>query len=181
MRNAIIFLDSGDTLVDESTEVRIKGDVVDHAEFFTGIKEVLFQLKNAGFRVALVADGLVESFDNIYRQHEMETYFEVRAISETVGVCKPAGEMFKTAMEKMNLEEADKKYIIMIGNNLERDIVGANRMGITSVLAGYSPRYRMKPENEEETPDYVVCDPSEIPALIEILDKQMENKKQLGW
>lgn len=36
MRNAIIFLDSGDTLVDESTEVRIKGDVVDHAEFFTG-------------------------------------------------------------------------------------------------------------------------------------------------
>ena len=133
------------------------------------------------FRVALVADGLVESFDNIYQQHEMETYFEVRAISETVGVCKPAGEMFKTAMEKMNLEEADKKYIIMIGNNLERDIVGANRMGITSVLAGYSPRYRMKPENEEETPDYVVCDPSEIPALIEMLDKQMENKKQLGW
>ena len=131
--------------------------------------------------MALVADGLVESFDNIYRQHEMETYFEVRAISETVGVCKPAGEMFKTAMEKMNLEEADKKYIIMIGNNLERDIVGANRMGITSVLAGYSPRYRMKPENEEETPDYVVCDPSEIPALIEMLDKQMENKKQLGW
>ena len=174
MRNAIIFLDSGDTLVDESTEVRIKGDVVDHAEFFPGIKEVLFQLKNAGFRVALVADGLVESFDNIYQQHEMETYFEVRAISETVGVCKPAGEMFKTAM-------ADKKYIIMIGNNLERDIVGANRMGITSVLAGYSPRYRMKPENEEETPDYVVCDPSEIPALIEMLDKQMENKKQLGW
>ena len=169
MRNAIIFLDSGDTLVDESTEVRIKGDVVDHAEFFPGIKEVLFQLKNAGFRVALVADGLVESFDNIYQQHEMETYFEVRAISETVGVCKPAGEMFKTAMEKMNLEEA------------ERDIVGANRMGITSVLAGYSPRYRMKPENEEETPDYVVCDPSEIPALIEMLDKQMENKKQLGW
>ena len=84
-------------------------------------------------------------------------------------------------MEKMNLEEADKKYIIMIGNNLERDIVGANRMGITSVLAGYSHRYRMKPENEEETPDYVVCDPSEIPALIEMLDKQMENKKQLGW
>ena len=58
MRNAIIFLDSGDTLVDESTEVRIKGDVVDHAEFFPGIKEVLFQLKNAGFRVALVAGGL---------------------------------------------------------------------------------------------------------------------------
>ena len=27
----------------------------------------------------------------------------------------------------------------MIGNNLKRDIVGANRMGITSILASYSP------------------------------------------
>lgn len=42
MRNAIIFLDSGDTLVDESTEVRIKGDVVDHAEFFTESKKSFF-------------------------------------------------------------------------------------------------------------------------------------------
>ena len=39
----------------------------------------------------------------------------------------------------------------------------------------------MKQQNEVEAPDYVVCDPSEIPALIEMLDKQMENKKQLGW
>ena len=42
MRNAIIFLDSGDTLVDESTEVRIKGDVVDHAEFLRESKKSFF-------------------------------------------------------------------------------------------------------------------------------------------
>ena len=181
MRNAIVFLDSGDTLVDESTEVRLKGDTVDHAEFFKGVKEALFRLKKEGFRVALVADGHVESFDNIYHQHEMDDYFEVRAISEAVGVCKPAREMFETAIEKMELTEKDKKNIIMIGNNLERDVVGANRMGIISVLAGYSPRYRMKPENQEEIPDYVICDPAEIPELVEMLDKQMENQKKLGW
>ena len=38
MRNAIIFLDSGDTLVDESTEVRIKGDVVDQRSPFSAEK-----------------------------------------------------------------------------------------------------------------------------------------------
>ena len=59
MRNAVVFLDSGDTLVDESTEVRLKGDIVDHAEFFKGVKEALSQLKKGGFRVALVADGWV--------------------------------------------------------------------------------------------------------------------------
>ena len=128
-----------------------------------------------------MADGLVESFDNIYHQHGMDDYFEVRVVSEAVGACKPAREMFEIAMEKMNLTEKDKKYIIMIGNNLERDIVGARRMGIISILAGYSPRYRMQPEKTEEMPDYVVCDPSELPGLVEMLDRQMENKKHLDW
>ena len=49
MRNAIIFLDSGDTLVDESTEVRIKGDVVDHAEFFYGNQRSPFSAGKCGF------------------------------------------------------------------------------------------------------------------------------------
>ena len=80
MRNAIIFLDSGDTLVDESTEVRIKGDVVDHAEFFPGIKEVLFQLKNAGFRVALVADGLADVY---VEGLAAETLYQVWCYAET--------------------------------------------------------------------------------------------------
>lgn len=40
----------------------------------------------------------------------------------------------------------------MVGNNLERDIVGANRFGITSVFIKWSPRYPMEPKNEEEVP-----------------------------
>jgi len=181
MRDAIIFLDSGDTLVDESTEIRDEKEVVTSAEFFPGVDEVLKKLKQDGFRIALVADGLVKSFENIYRQHKMEDYFECRAISEVVGSCKPGKDMFLTAMEEMGLTEEDKESIIMIGNNLERDIIGANRMGMISVLAGYSPRYRMKPENREEIPDYVVCSPTELIGVVEMTDAQLANKRRLGW
>ena len=181
MRDAIIFLDSGDTLVDESTEIRDEKEVVIRAEFFPGVDEVLEKLKQDGFRIALVADGLVKSFENIYRQHRMEEYFECRAISEAVGVCKPGKDMFLTAMKEMGLTEADRNRIIMIGNNLERDIVGANRMGMISVLAGYSPRYRMKPESKEEIPDYVVCSPAELINVVELIDKQLANRRKPGW
>jgi len=166
-KELILFIDSGDTLVDESTEIRDEKEVVTRAGLFPGAKEALQSLHKAGYRMALVADGLEESFRNIYRQHGLEDCFEARAISETVGAAKPDPAMFRWAMEQMGLTEEDKGRIVMIGNNLERDIRGANQMGFWSILAGYSPRYRMDPECPEEQPDYVAKDPSRLPELVE--------------
>ena len=85
-RNIIIFTDSGDTLIDEGSEIR-KEDygVVYEAEFIPGAKETLLELKNRGYQIALVADGLKESFDRIYVGHHLEDVFDARAISEIVG------------------------------------------------------------------------------------------------
>ena len=71
-RNLIIFTDSGDTLIDEGSEVRKEeGGVVYAAEFIPGAEETLRELKARGYRMVLVADGLKESFDRIYAQHHM--------------------------------------------------------------------------------------------------------------
>lgn len=168
----IIFTDSGDTIVDEGSEYRSPGsDIVEHAQLIPGAREALLWLKEQGYQIQMVADGYVESFDNVYRQHGLEEVFCERTISEVVGVCKPSAAMFETAMKKMGLTDADKSRIVMIGNNLERDVVGANRFGITSVLMSWSPRYNMVPKNEEERPDYVIESPSELPALMEKLER----------
>lgn len=63
----------------------------------------------------------------------------------------------------------------MVGNNLERDIVGANRFGITSVFIKWSPRYPMEPKNEEEVPDYIIRKPLELLDLVEKLEAELEN------
>lgn len=171
-KNLIIFIDSGDTLIDEGSEIRkIKGGVVYEAQFIPGAKETLKELKARGYRIALVADGLKESFDRMYAQHQMEDIFEKRAVSETVGEEKPSARMFETAMELMGLKEEDKKRIIMVGNNIKRDIVGANRFGIHSVLITWSPRYCMVPETQEETPEYQIEEPAQLLELAEKLDK----------
>lgn len=175
-KELIVFIDSGDTLVDESTEVRDGKEVVLEAELFPGAGEALRSLHKNGYRIALVADGLEASFRNVYRQHDLEDCFEARAISELVGVTKPDPAMFHSAMEQMGLTEKDKDRIVMIGNNLERDIRGANEMGFWSVLAGYSPRYRMNPQCPEERPDYVAETPSRIPALVEEIERAVLQK-----
>lgn len=174
-RRLIVFIDSGDTLVDEGSEYRKEGSqVVEHAELIDGAAETLRELRKRGFTVELVADGLVQSFDNVYRQHGLEDIFTARTISEELGKEKPAPEMFQTAMDRLGLQEADKKRIIMMGNNLKRDILGANRFGITSVLMSWSPRYSMTPNSEEETPDYTLSTIRELVELAERCDRNLD-------
>ena len=179
MKELIVFIDSGDTLIDESTEVRDETGTVIHSELFPGAGEALSQLYQKGYTIALVADGSEASFDNIYKQHGLAHCFAARAISEVLNDAKPSAAMFRHAMQALHLTNGDLHRIVMVGNNLKRDIVGANRMGITSILLSCSPRYVMQPESDEEMPDYVVAEPGELVALLEQLDLQVKNRRIL--
>ena len=79
-------------------------------------------------------------------------------------------------LKQLGLEEKDKKRIVMIGNNLKKDIAGANRFGITSIWLDWSPRYYRTIEEEDWRPDYTVHHPSELPALLEELNRKLEDK-----
>ena len=177
VRRLILFIDSGDTLVDEGSECRAAGsEVVERAQLTEGAKEAILLLKKEGFTIALVADGIRESFENVYRQHGLRDAFDVWAVPEEVGEEKPSPRMFRAAMDALGLQDADKGRILMAGNNLKRDILGANRFGITSVLMSWSPRYCMTPEGPEEEPDYTVRTPGELAALLLRLDAEVETR-----
>lgn len=173
-KNLIIFTDSGDTLIDEGTEVRNEEGIVIHAKLIPGAKEALQALYEEGYRIALVADGDEQSFTNVYLENGLSHCFYTRSISEIVGEVKPSARMFQDAMDQNGLTEADKGRIIMVGNNLRRDIIGANRFGLTSVLLDWSPRYDMTPGNDEEKPDYIIHTPSELPALVKRLELEWQ-------
>lgn len=174
-KKLIVFIDSGDTLVNEGTEYRNEGSpIVQSCELIDGAKELLLTLKERGYTIELIADGYTQSFDNSYGQHGLKNIFDARTISEEVGEKKPSQAMFETAMKLLHLTDEDKKRIIMVGNNLERDIVGANRFGITSVFIKWSSRYPMEPKNEEEVPDYIIRKPLELLDLVEKLEAELE-------
>ncbi len=75
-KNLIIFTDSGDTIIDEGTQVYDDRGIVMEADFIPGAGEMLAQLKEEGYRIALVADGEWESFQNVYRKNGLGYCFE---------------------------------------------------------------------------------------------------------
>ena len=173
-KNLIIFTDSGDTLIDEGSQVFDGRGIVTKAEFIPGAKEFLTGLYKEGYRIALVADGEWESFQNVYRENGCGYCFEQWIVSEIVGHEKPHISMFDTAMEKMGLTDADKPRIVMIGNNLKKDIAGANRYGITSIRLDWSPRYFHTVEEADWHPDYTVSTPEKLRELIYSLERESE-------
>ena len=173
-KKLIIFTDSGDTIIDEATQVRDERDIVLKADFIPGAGEVLKQLHDEGFTIALVADGEWESFQNVYRENGLGYCFDAWIVSEVVGLQKPAPIMFETAMQELKLTDADRSRIVMIGNNLKKDIAGANRQGMISVWLSWSPRYFQSVEEPDWQPDYTVQTPAELIPLLHRLNEELE-------
>lgn len=171
-KKLVVFIDSGDTLVDESTEVRNKDGIVEKADLIPGAGETIRTLTEQGYTVVLVADGEEKSFENIFCQHGIYDCFLSVICSEKIGERKPSRKMFEAAMKAAGLSENDKHRIIMVGNNLGRDIKGANEMGITSVFMDWSPRYPKMPSDLSETPDYVIHAPRKLIGLVDYLQKK---------
>lgn len=175
-KQLIIFTDSGDTIIDESTQVFDERGIVKHAQCIPGADGVLRQLHEEGYTIALVADGEWESFRNVYRQNGLGVCFDAWVVSEVVGKQKPEPIMFETAYEKLGLTDDDRKRIVMIGNNLKKDIAGANRQGLISVWLDWSPRYFHTVEKPDWQPDYTVHTPQELIPLIHQLNDGLENE-----
>lgn len=179
-KNLIIFTDSGDTIIDEGSQVFDERGIVTEADLIPGAGDILKSLHEEGYRIALVADGEWESFQNVYRKNGLGSCFEEWIVSEVVGEQKPSASMFRTAMEKMKLTDADKPHIVMIGNNLKKDVAGANRFGLTSIWLDWSPRYFHKVEEPDWQPDYTVKTPEDLKALIDRLERECGEKKVLA-
>ena len=173
-KRLIIFTDSGDTIIDEATQVFDECGIVQTADCIPGADRVLRQLHDEGFTIALVADGEWESFQNVYRQNGLSDCFDAWVVSEVVGMQKPAAIMFETAYQKLGLTAQDKPRIVMIGNNLKKDVAGANRQGLTSVWLSWSPRYFHTVEEPDWQPDYTVETPEELIPLLHRLNDLLE-------
>lgn len=164
-----IFLDCGDTLIDEGTEVK-DGDVVLSGALVPGAREMVLALKAAGHRLILVADGPRQSFLNLLPQHGLWEHFDAHIISGDVGAEKPDARMFDAALAAAGLTRADAWRTVMVGNNLSRDISGANALGITSIFMAWSGRRSHVPADAGEVPDYRIATPMELPGLLAQLE-----------
>ena len=171
MRLRAICFDFGDTLADEGTEEKDAAGVTQRAELIPGASELIRELKRRGYPLALVADGYPGTYRNVLTQHRLYDAFDAFAISEELGVCKPDARMFTHALDQLGVPAADYHSAIMVGNHLERDIKGANALGLISVWLDWAPRRSKVPVDASEVPAYTIQAPLELLALIEAIER----------
>jgi|LSQX01.1.fsa_nt_gb putative hydrolase of the HAD superfamily len=158
--------DLGDTIMIEETEVKDHTKTTLRAEIFPGMKEALVLLKEKGLKLALVADTRPGTYVNVLKQHGLFGLFDAFAISEELGTEKPDPRMFQTVLDQLNVSAEEA---VMCGNNLARDIAGANALGMTTIWFHWNDRYPTSPPSELAVPDYTVRSAAEFLDLVKEL------------
>jgi HAD superfamily hydrolase (TIGR01549 family) len=166
-----ICLDCGDTLVDEATEIKNERDESQSADLIPGAAEMMRALRAQGYPLALVADGPAATFVNNLAPYGLYDLFAVYAVSGDLGYEKPDARIFHHALQQLGIAAEQAGRVLMLGNNLSRDIAGANAVGMVSVWLDWAPRRSKTPANALEVPDFTLKHPYELVALVEQLER----------
>jgi putative hydrolase of the HAD superfamily len=105
--------------------------------------------------LALVTNGASRLQHAKLRATGLERYFDVVVVSEEVGVGKPDRAPFETALERLGV---GRDEVVMVGNDVERDIAGARNARIRSV--------HVDRERQSATAG-VIADLSQLTALLD--------------
>ena len=124
---------------------------------FVGIKEFISWNKKIGVKIGILTDYETEYQVQKLIKLDLIQYCDIIVTSEEVGIEKPSSQMFQTILRKLNLSSDE---VIMIGDNFDKDIVGASNMNILSYWFH---------EKNEKSQKYI-----EFNSYITLLDEFME-------
>ncbi len=95
---------------------------------FKGVKEVLPQLKAAGYRLAILSDFPPEQKGDLWGLYSL---FDVVLGSEQCGALKPSKYPFGILARTLNVKEEN---ILYVGNSVKYDVRGSKGAGMKSAL-----------------------------------------------
>lgn len=96
-------------------------------EWRLGIKEFMEKATGLGLTMAIVTDLTAQIQMRKFIHLGLEKYVRFLITSEEAGVEKPAPGIFQLALDKLDLKAEN---VIMIGDSFEKDIKGAENLGI---------------------------------------------------
>ncbi len=161
----------------------LPGDVIDRAmeRFYSiseahwlpkkGVNKVLDGLREDGLHLALISNaGDVANVLRLLSKGKLERYFDPLLVSAAEGIRKPHGELFRKVLRAWDMVP---EQIVMVGDSLMEDILGAQRVGIHQI---WLKEHVDTPENqnvaEKIQPEAVAAALDEIPDIIREIDNR---------
>lgn len=117
-------------------------------QLYPGVKKVLDELRPV-YRMALVSDAQPCYALTEMKAMGLDGYFDPVIISANYGFRKPDKRLTEKALDIMKLMSAE---VICVGNDMYRDIYGANRLGIKTIFVDSNQGDKY---HENVTPDYI--------------------------
>lgn len=139
------------------------------AEYLTNLGKTDFTLDgavdllkklNSKYEIAIVTNGLKKVQEQRIKNTNIANYIKTMIVSEDVGVSKPDPRFFEYVVKQIKFN--DKKRMLIIGDNLNSDIIGGNRFGIDTCWFNPSE----KKNGTDAKPAYTVGSLAELEKML---------------
>jgi putative hydrolase of the HAD superfamily len=125
-----------------------------------GAHELMDYLKTKGYRMHMTSNGFHEVQYKKLAACGLRDYFDTIILSEDAGVNKPSPLYFDYALKTSG---ASKETTLMIGDNLQTDILGALNAGIDAMLFN---RWAVDINAIHQTPTFIVNSLKDIKKIL---------------
>lgn len=125
-----------------------------------GAHELMEHLRRRGYRMHMTSNGFHEVQYKKLAACGLRDYFDTIILSEDAGVNKPSPQYFDYALRQSG---AMRESTLMIGDNLQTDILGALNAGIDAIL------FNRWDVDVSESPQAPTCVVSSLREIMEIL------------
>jgi len=125
-----------------------------------GAHDLMDHLRRRGYRMHMTSNGFHEVQYKKLAACGLRDYFDTIILSEDAGVNKPSPQYFDYALRQSG---ATRESTLMIGDNLQTDILGALNAGIDALL------FNRWDVDVSESPQAPTCVVSSLREIMEIL------------
>lgn len=137
-------------------------NLCEHTYLFEGVKETLEDLKEQGYKMAIVTNKPYKFISPILKALEIAECFDLLLGADSLKTKKPSAEPL---LHAMNHFKCNEKECVMVGDS-KNDIIAANNANMQSIAVSYG--YNYGEDISIHKPSVVIGHFSEILKLLEV-------------